>query len=1543
MSSNKYFILKVISAQIPGLWKFRLPWYRRTVNTIKRKKTHPSSIVEISFNDVIQKTGVAENTTSPIWNESFLISCSQQPSNHAIVIKIKVDGTCIGKAEINLDELIDKNEKEVSLLPVSKSKSNRNGLIILQLETANLGAAAICSVQNLSRAIQQNSDSSNLSQLVGDVAPDIDNILELVDDIAQLNAYLKLSLGLLTLVGKRISQQLKFNEELEDVKDALSKALTIIINVGDTNAIEYLVSIQDQILEFIIYCSGFIQEYIHHSLIGQAYRKDKKDTIGGFKGKLGELRKELGEALLIQIDKKVDGIDEKVDGIDGKVDGIDEKVDGIDGKVDRVDGKLDEVLERIPKKGILKELKKKLRPMFVTGLEANRSKCMQGTHVQVLRKINSWVRDTSSPSIFLLTGGAGTGKSTIARTIAQEYERKGELGAYMFFIRGKTDPKATSTTITNMVIQTVTYKLARHNPKIAELIYAEIGNDKGPEFPSSETLFNKLLRNPLHLLMSNENTKVDTPILVVLDALDECGGSDAQEELTNFIISKLSSLPSIFRFFITTRPEKGVASLSQSTSPHLCVRGCIDPKSDDCKRDVLEFIKHEMGLLKEKGEIIVEENWPWDENMGRLGDAAGGVFIWASTVIKYITSKKIDQFECLVDLIENSKILIKDLGGLYATVIKDSLDWNDMTKERFSKVFSLILFGRSPMTNEDIDDILGLKSGKTKELLSCLQSLVLYGADGRICVQHTSLYDYLVGCEGEKWYIDPSKEKERIASRCFELMKSQLRFNICDLETSSKFNRDVPNLEKRVDERIHHGLLYACRYWASHLQDAPYSDEILSELDYFAYKQLLYWLEVLSLTGYLYECFEPVLESAVGWVKELARIPNLVIEKNKERHTPSELLSFLEDALHHVFEFIQPISESTPHLYMTFLPLKRSESDVARHYSRDMKEPTVSLLSFNGDQALSISPSGMYLWNVDNGELIKGPFGGDASDLYWVDRRIVVVNKDGTIEEWEAPTCERSYRLPYDTEAIGRVTSVSMDSLKQCYAIGFENGTILMYSPRETFPIATMRLRGHSGKVLVLTFNRSQYAFLASGSEDQSIIVWDVIRHEKKYATLRGHSGPITSLAFTGQGKILVSGSLDGTIRLWDITTSEMLNMFSASGMSGVYSVAGYDKRHVLSGSDDGIIRMWDMEHREIPPKKFVGHMGKVISLSVDYTRGSFVSGSSDGTIRLWDKQREREIVEGSVDVMAASPNGEYLVLGSFFGTVSVWRIETGEQVKGPLEHDYPVTSLSFSPDGSHFASGSIDGTVRIWDLAGYPLRCSIEGQLVWAVCFSPDGKYVASGSGNTIQVWDLESGELALKPFKGHSEPIESICYSPDGNRIVSGSGDKTICIWDASNGTLLLTLQGHSDRISSVKYSRDGSYILSTSEDETVRFWDANNGKPVRETIKVEEGKMVSVHFSLDNTYFIPLSWRFVPRVYDTSTGQLLFEINFIPLAKSLVFLPSSDSKYIKFASLSNEDELIRIYCVDIDSKGVISDAPDKDGPLPGSLVPLAKKIHH
>ena len=1204
----------------------------------------------------------------------------------------------------------------------------------------------------------------------------------------------------------------------------------------------------------------------------------------------------------------------------------------------------------------------------MTDQEANRPKCLKGTRVDLLQQIRTWAQRTEYPNVFLLTGGAGTGKSTVARTIAEEFKAGKSLGCYIFFERGKTD----SLSITNTVIKTIAYHLACHYSVIAETLSNLIKDDQELSFPSSDILFDSLLYNPLHSISTEY---ISNPILVVLDALDECGDSEAQESLANLLKNKTLTLPPNIRFLITSRPEEGIAPLLSSASlqSRICEYVKLNHTSESSKKEVVYYIRHELEKLRDENRIIVKGNWDWDENIDKLGCAAEGLFIWASTAIKFINEVKAGRFNRLRKLVNDTKGVGMNLDKLYATVLENCIDWkDDEMKEVFSSVFSLILFGKTPLSDVDIDDILDYEEGTTMDVISGLHSLVVFEPGQPIRIHHTSLYDYLTStrCDDVSWFIDADVEKSRIVSRCFGLMKNQLRFNICDLETSFKFNRDVPDLEKRVNERIQPGLLYACRHWASHLRDIPYSSEILSELDNFMYKQLLYWLEVLSLTGCLYEYFKPVLETAIEWAKvssqTFVQVQKLTREQDNERHVPYKLLSFLEDALQHVFEFIQPISESTPHLYMTFLPFKKSESDVASHYAKYMNELTcieyigdkvkattgcishcnvgssVRSLYCIGDRVVSGSPSGICLWDVDNGELIKGPFGGDASISYFT--KYEVANQD-LVNEWDIYAAELAYSgLTLD---IGRVTSVS-SAFQQYLAAGFENGAIQLWDHAEKTALDEP-LRGHSGKVLALAFGKviglyshqggrlkdyyHAVVYLASGSEDQTIIIWNVKRQGKKYASLKGHSGPVTSLEFMSLGGELVSGSLDGTIRIWEVFTGNTLHIFSASGMGGVYSVVYYADRHILSGSEDGIVRMWDAKHSEVPPKKFVGHTSKVTSLSVDYIHGSkrFVSGSSDGTIRLWE-HRECKIVKRLVDAMAVSPNGEYLVSGSGCATVSVWRIETNKLINGPLEgHTSWVTSLSFSPDGFHFASGSKDGTVRIWNLVGYPLTCSTEGHQVRAVCFSPDGKHVASGTDESILVWDSQNGRLVLKIFEGHSNLVESIYYSPDGNRIVSGSRDKGICFWDASNGTLLQTLPG---QVTSLKYSHDGSYIVSVSKDGLIRFWDANNGKPVRKTIKVEEGEMDSVRFSPDGTYFISVSRDYTARVCDTSTGKLLFKVNVLSSnTNPIVLLPSSDSKYIKFASASYTNGLIRIYCVDIDSKGVISDIPDKDGWLVGN----------
>ncbi|PAV14881.1 nucleotide-binding-oligomerization-domain like receptor [Pyrrhoderma noxium] len=1136
----------------------------------------------------------------------------------------------------------------------------------------------------------------------------------------------------------------------------------------------------------------------------------------------------------------------------------------------------------------LKRLKDILRPLSVTDREANRPKCLKGTCIDLLQQIRTWAQSSDLPNIFVLTGGAGTGKSTISRTIAEEFEVSESLGCYIFFERGKMD----SASITNTVIKTIAYHLTCNSSDIAESLLEATKDLHELRFPSTETLFQKLLYKPLHSISISH---ISNPILVVLDALDECGDSEAQENLANLLKYETQTLPSNIRFLVTSRPEGGIIPLLSSASlqSRICEYVKLNHTSESSKKEVVYYIRHELEKLRDENRIIVKGNWEWDENIDRLGCAAEGLFIWASTAIRFINEVKAGRFNRLQKLVNDTKGVGMNLDMLYATVLENCIDWkDDEMKEVFSSVFSLILFGKTPLSDVDIDEILDYEEGTTMDILSGLHSLVVFEAGQPIRIHHTSLHDYLTSmrCD-ESWYINSDVEMNKIASRCFVLTKSRLHFNICDIETSFKFNKDIPNLQEHVDKRIHPRLLYACRYWASHLRGVPYSSKILSELDNFMYKQLLYWIEVLSLTGSLYECFEPVLESAIGWAEvsdqTSVQTQKLTRVQNNERHVPFELLSFLEDALHHVFEFIQPISESTPHLYMTFLPLKRSESDVARHYLKNMEEPTrieyigdrlkatlgctkkfdvgssVSSisLSYHGNRILSRSPFGLSLWNADSGELLRGPFGGDASVSFsYFSNRTVVVNQNGAVDEWDTDTGEKLHDLPRVYN--GHVTSVAVDD-RQYYATGFEDGAIQLWSRWEGTMIGEP-MRGHSKKVLALSFSGLGHCYLASGSEDQSIIVWDVKSGEKKYAPLKGHSGPITSLTFTYWSKSIVSGSLDGTVHLWDVVSGEMLHAFSASGMGGVYSVAYCGKRHILSGSEDGIIRIWDILNNEVPPKNGI----------------YFASGSSDGTIRVWDVDREYTIVKGQIQGAAVSPSGEYLV--SVFNTqaVSIWRTETGELIKGPLKR-YGIVGFVLARRN--------------------PFCIRFKLQNLTAVCFSPDGKRVASSSGNAIRVWDSKSGKLALNPIEGHSERVISICYSPNGKKIVSGSSDKIIRIWDASNGTLLLTLQGHSDWIASVTYSHNSAFILSGSNDGTIRTWDANTGRPVRELIKAHK--------------------------HGTSTRELLFKANVSSFVISVVLLPSSDSKYIKFASASL-DGLIRIWDVDVGLEERTWNTPNRDG---------------
>ena len=204
-----------------------------------------------------------------------------------------------------------------------------------------------------------------------------------------------------------------------------------------------------------------------------------------------------------------------------------------------------------------------------------------------------------------------------------------------------------------------------------------------------------------------------------------------------------------------------------------------------------------------------------------------------------------------------------------------------------------------------------------------------------------------------------------------------------------------------------------------------------------------------------------------------------------------------------------------------------------------------------------------------------------------------------------------------------------------------------------------------------------------------------------------------------------------------------------------------------------------------------------------------------------------------SVNSVAFSPDGKYIVSGSSDHTIQVWDAQTGSQLGNPFKgHTHSVWSVAFSPDGRYIVSGSWDYTIRVWDAQtggqmGNPLKGHTS--FICSVAFSPDGRYIVSGSYDyTIRIWDAQTGGQVGDPLKGHTAYVRSVAFSPDGRHIVSGSDDQTIQIWDAwtVTGQVGNLFKGHIlGSVLSVAFSPNGRYIVpSDTYDETIEeVWDA------------------------------------------------------------------------------------------------------------------------
>ncbi|KAH7918773.1 hypothetical protein BV22DRAFT_898290 [Leucogyrophana mollusca] len=618
--------------------------------------------------------------------------------------------------------------------------------------------------------------------------------------------------------------------------------------------------------------------------------------------------------------------------------------------------------------------------------------CLPTTRQGLLADIMAWVADPSGKQAFWLHGVAGTGKSTVANTVAARFAKVGRLGASFRFSRdvdGRNGPA--------FLFGSVAYQLASFSRVLEGHIHDAVEtHGKMTQFSPREQLQRYIIEPMSQVAFSG-------PIVIVLDALDECGGERDRQDILGAIKDEMANFPPFVKLFLASRYEVDIRS-------HL-ERGCLSKSIDGVDgtaRDILDYIAAQM--LEVADRHALPSDWLAPETKAELGGRADGLFIWAPVACDFILQSD-DPKVALHYMVSIETLHPTEQGdaldALYTGILQQASTNlpSSVSTSNLRNIIGAIVTAKTPLTQKGLDMLLGLNTGVLQrpillpddsrlELTTCSSVIARLGSmlrtdDGFIRVLHASIFDFFTSptrCNDSRFYIDKGLFSRFLASRCFDAMQV-LKRDICGINDPTKMNRDIKDLSQRLQDNVLEHVRYGCLYWHLHLADVAIEDgNLFQDAKEWLSTHLLHWFEVMSLRGEVHT-IRNALDCVVPWF---------------QCHSlTDETLQLLEEATYFVEQFEDPISESAAHIYISAVPFTSCHSTLFKLFAPKLEQiPKVltslpsllTTLPYGAFGSLAISPNGSHftsarcprtlrIWDLNTCHPIGEPLTGHQSNI----------------------------------------------------------------------------------------------------------------------------------------------------------------------------------------------------------------------------------------------------------------------------------------------------------------------------------------------------------------------------------------------------------------------------------------------------------------------------------------------------------------------------------------------------------------------------------